>query len=77
MNIFNKIEYYFQHQLPFVAYRKPNENTLSGFFVNDKSLYYSEQFSESGFVFAPFNVNEKSIGIYNAVSIFEEGEWES
>lgn len=61
MNIFNKIGNYFQQNLPFVVYRKPNANSVSGFFMNDDSLFYSDSFTESGFVFAPFNTDEKAI----------------
>ncbi len=47
--------------MPFVAYRKPNSKQVSGFFMKDDLLYSTYQFTESGFVFAPFNPEEKAI----------------
>ncbi len=61
MKIFDKIVKFYQKELPFVVYRKPNDTILSGFFMNDNSLFYTDDFSESGFVFAPFNADEKAI----------------
>ena len=61
MKIFDKIVKFYQKELPFVVYRKPNDTILYGFFMNDNSLFYTDDFSESGFVFAPFNADEKAI----------------
>ena len=61
MKIFDKIVKFYQKELPFVVYRNPNDTILSGFFMNDNSLFYTDDFSESGFVFAPFNADEKAI----------------
>jgi len=61
MKIFDKANTTYAAKLPFVMYRKPNENSVSGFFMWDDSLNYSTHFSESGFVFAPFNADEKAI----------------
>lgn len=61
MNIFDKIATSYNSKLPFVVYRKPKRNTISGFFMMDDSLNFSTNFSESGFVFAPFDANEKAI----------------
>ena len=61
MNIFDKITAFYKKEKPFVVYRKPNSDFVSGFFMNDDSLFYTEYFVESGFVFAPFNADEKSI----------------
>ncbi|MGK0412458.1 MAG: isochorismate synthase [Polaribacter sp.] len=61
MKIFNKITTYYHKELPFVVYRKPNENTINGFFMQDDELLFTDNFSESGFVFAPFDAHEKSI----------------
>ena len=59
--IFNKIEESYKSKLPFVAYRKPNSLEISGFFMNDNTLHFTSMFTETGFVFAPFNCEEKSI----------------
>jgi isochorismate synthase len=61
LKIFDKITAFQKNELPFVVYRKPNAQTISGFFMEDDSLAHTVNFSESGFVFAPFNESEKSI----------------
>ena len=61
MKIFKTITEFYKDKLPFVVYRKPNENRVSGFFMDDDSLIFTDNFTESGFVFAPFNVDEKAI----------------
>ncbi len=42
---------------PFAVYRKPDDQRLVGYFQNNDHLYFVEDFTESGFVFAPFNGN--------------------
>ncbi|KGL63890.1 chorismate-binding protein [Polaribacter sp. Hel1_85] len=59
--IFKKIEEFYKGNKPFVVYRKPNSSVVSGFFMNDDEIYYTSQFKETGFVFAPFNSDEKAI----------------
>ena len=59
--IFNKIEENYKRKKPFVAYRKPNSNTISGFLMNNDELCYTSDFTESGFVFAPFKSEEKTV----------------
>ena len=59
--IFNKIEEYNTKNIPFVGYRKPNSDTVSAFFMKNQNLCFTSKFTENGFVFAPFNCNEKAI----------------
>ena len=59
--IFNKIEESYRRNLPFVAYRKPNTAELSSLFMNTDELHYSSEFTESGFVFSPFDSKENTI----------------
>jgi len=47
--------------LPFVAYQKPNQSIVKGFLQNDEKLYVVNDFSESGFVFAPFDNKKQTI----------------
>ncbi len=47
--------------LPFVLYRKPNANSVHGIFQNDAQLHYVNDFTETGFVFAPFDTNNPII----------------
>jgi isochorismate synthase len=59
--IFNKIEENYKRNVPFVVYRKPNTESVNGFFMKDDTLYFTTQFKETGFVFAPFNSDEKAV----------------
>ncbi len=52
MNLLEKADFYFQNQLPFVLYAKPNEDILQGIFQKDPTLHTFE--SQIGFVFAGF-----------------------
>lgn len=61
MKIFNKITNSYKNNTPFVAYRKSNDDTISGVFMNDDSLFYVDDFTEKGFVFAPFDNQQKAI----------------
>ena len=61
MKIFEKIAHSYQKKTPFVAYRKPNADIVSGFFMDTDVLFYSEDFSEKGFVFAPFDNQQKAV----------------
>ncbi|WP_232457086.1 chorismate-binding protein [Polaribacter sp. SA4-12] len=72
--IFNKIEENFKGNKPFVAYRKPNSSTISGFFMDDNTLNFTSEFTETGFVFAPFNSEENAIlfPLENAAFINED-----
>lgn len=61
MKIFDKITEFYKKEIPFVVYRKPNSENVSGFFMSDNSLSFSIDFSESGFIFAPFDADEQAI----------------
>lgn len=54
-SLFEKVHLHQKLQLPFVVYRKPHSKTLIGVFQQDDHLYFSDSFSEKGFVFAPFD----------------------
>ena len=55
IDFFIKVKQQFQQNLPFVIYSKPNINSISGLFQKNNQLYLSENFTEKGFVFAPFD----------------------
>lgn len=74
MTIFDTIKTHFDQQIPFVVYRKPNENTLVGFFQKSKELFLIEDFSASGFVFSPFDNREFSVLIPAKESDFIQEE---
>lgn len=44
-----------QENLPFVIYSKPNENSISAILQSNDTLNEIRDFSETGFVFAPFD----------------------
>jgi isochorismate synthase len=51
----DQIRVQFHKDLPFVAYRKPNEAEVKVIFQNDRELHKITDYTESGFVFAPFD----------------------
>jgi len=57
----NEAEKQLHHKLPFVLYRKPFEDTVRGIFQKDTAVVTIQDFSEAGFVFAPFNDANSSI----------------
>lgn len=48
-------------QMPFVVFRKPNENSLQGYFQTNTELHELNSFEQAGFVFAPFNNSLKKV----------------
>jgi len=55
LSFFDRISEQFHNGLPFVAYRKPKEDRVQAIFQKDQELHYVNDFTESGFVFAPFD----------------------
>ncbi len=51
----------FAQRLPFVLYSKPHSKEVIGRFQKNKKLYILDDFSQSGFVFAPFDSHKKSV----------------
>lgn len=74
MKILEKISKAIAGNLPFVVYRKPNANVVSGFFQQDDSLFTTTDYTESGFVFAPFDDKDSSILIPKSKSDFFQEE---
>ncbi|MEM9680252.1 MAG: chorismate-binding protein [Bacteroidota bacterium] len=58
---FNTIDEHYQQQLPFVIYSKPDSPEISCWLQHDSVLHKTTEFSESGFAFAPFDLNQCSI----------------
>ena len=58
---FNRIESQYSQELPFVVYRKPNQNGLDALLQKTSDLIFTEDFTEKGFVFSPFDNTEKSV----------------
>ncbi|KKN22444.1 hypothetical protein LCGC14_0915170 [marine sediment metagenome] len=61
MDFLERITTHFSKQLPFVAYRKPNEVTVKAIFQNDDQLHSLETYTETGFVFAPFAEEQPTV----------------
>ncbi len=53
-NLFEKIRERQQKMLPFAMYCKPGATSLRAILQKDTETHYTETYSESGFVFAPF-----------------------
>ncbi|MEJ6793125.1 MAG: chorismate-binding protein [Lacinutrix sp.] len=60
-NFFEIAKHHFNDALPFVLYSNPNTVLVKGIFQEEDTVYASENLNESGFVFAPFNTNNKTI----------------
>lgn len=60
-HFFYKLEKAFHSEVPFVVYRKPNENRVFAIIQNSNALYVLKRFQESGFVFAPFSKTDKKV----------------
>lgn len=59
--LLTKAEMQLQEKLPFVLYRKPSGEMVYGIFQKDTSQASIENFSETGFLFTPFNDTSSSI----------------
>lgn len=70
MKVFKKIATSLEKQLPFVVYRKPKATTITGFFQENDKLCFTKDYSERGFVFAPFDDD-------NSVVLIPENQSES
>ncbi|MDX1363223.1 chorismate-binding protein [Arenibacter latericius] len=71
MDFLERIAQQIKVQLPFVAYRKPNEEKVNLILQNNAELHTVVDYEESGFVFAPFNSKEKAILLRNDISFSE------
>lgn len=62
---FDRLEVQFSKNLPFVAYRKPmlsgNSGTVTAFLHRNDDLHYIKDFTETGFIFAPFDTSKEPI----------------
>ena len=60
-SFFKALSNQFDNKLPFVAYRKPNEVLVKGILQSDAIIHTVTDYSESGFVFAPFDTNKQIV----------------
>ncbi|WP_179345181.1 chorismate-binding protein [Winogradskyella ursingii] len=60
-SFFNQLEIQYAKKLPLVVYSRPINSIIKCWLQKDDALYTTENFSESGFVFAPFDLNNDTI----------------
>ena len=58
---FERLESHYLGKLPFVVYRKPNAFQVYSILQTSDTLFYAEDFTETGFVFSPFDDIDKTI----------------
>ncbi|MAW95064.1 MAG: isochorismate synthase [Leeuwenhoekiella sp.] len=59
--LFKKLQEDFLQKKPFVAYCKPASTSIHYLEQQDDHLHFTTDFTESGFVFAPFEASEKAV----------------
>ena len=59
--ILEQARQHFNQNLPFVLYKKPENNTIDGLFQNNDTLFEVNNFDEKGFVFASFDGSQTFI----------------
>ena len=70
-DFFEQLQNQFDANLPFVAYRKPNASLINGLLQDDDTVHQVLDYSENGFIFAPFDSEKETIliPILNAKTI--------
>ena len=61
LSLKEKIDFALKEKIPFTSYRKPNLNLINFISQKNDKLNYLTSFEQKGFVFAPFDINKKSI----------------
>ena len=60
-DFFIEINGFYDSNLPFVVFRKPNESSMKAYIQKNDELNHLNSFEEEGFVFAPFNTNDSKV----------------
>lgn len=60
-DFFESTQNHFDDALPFVLYSKPNSSVVKGVFQENDIAYTSENLTESGFVFSPFDSDKQTV----------------
>lgn len=60
-SFFNSLQEHYDKQLPFAAYSKPKSFQIRALLQKDQTLHKIENYVESGFVFAPFDIRKNAI----------------
>lgn len=70
-DLLKKVADHHKKDLPFVIYRKPNESLVHVMLQEDDRLHHTTDFSEAGFVFAPFDSNQAAVLIPSQTKLSE------
>ena len=60
-SFFNSLQEHHSKELPFVAFSKPKSFKIKALLQKDQALHRIEDYAESGFVFAPFDIRKDSL----------------
>ncbi|WP_111682885.1 chorismate-binding protein [Winogradskyella tangerina] len=60
-SFFETLEKQYTDKLPFVVYSRPINSIIKCWLQDDAELHTTENFTESGFVFSPFDLSQKSV----------------
>ena len=63
INLLLKIVDHYDNGLPFVVYSEPESSTATVYFQKDAVLHTTNNFTEAGFIFAPFDFMDSAIYI--------------
>ncbi|MEW7291903.1 isochorismate synthase [Aquimarina sp. 2304DJ70-9] len=60
-DVYAKIQQQLDQKLPFVVYNKPGSDVLTMFSQDDDTVYEVGAYSNSGFIFAPFDSSKRAV----------------
>lgn len=72
MKLFEYLSNHYNSRMPFAVYRKPNSDTTVGIFQNSTELYLLRNFTEQGFVLAPFFKGKRVYIPFKESTVFTE-----
>ncbi|WP_179335994.1 chorismate-binding protein [Winogradskyella costae] len=72
ISFFDALEQQYKNNLPFVVYSRPINSIIKCWLQEDDVVYKSENFSESGFLFAPFDLKKNSILFPKETCLYSE-----
>ena len=60
-SLLDKIQFHLQACIPFVVYSKPGSDVVTGLFQNEEGINLFTDYTQKGFVIAPFEGDKKII----------------
>src|SRR5690606_13008722 len=70
-----RVQKSFSEKFPFIIYAKPLSEQVNAIFQKDRELNFFQDFSQKGFVLAPFDETEKAVIIPSENSDFIQETW--